>query len=73
MSKFAPCAVVSLSFSQVQHVALAKLRADHGCSGSIPPPHVTIGGALWFELSAGAPSKASWIMVTYDCDTGQSE
>ena len=73
MSKFAPCAVVSLSFIQVQHVALAKLRADHGCSGSIPPPHVTIGGALWFELSAGAPSKALWIMVTYDCDTGQSE
>jgi hypothetical protein len=28
---------------------------------------------LWFELSAGAPSKALWIMVTYDCDTGQSE
>ncbi len=28
---------------------------------------------VWFELSAGAPSKALWIMVTYDCDTGQSE
>ena len=58
MSKLAPCAIVSLLFIQVQHVALAKLRAEHGCSGSMPQPHVTIGGALWFELSAAAPSKA---------------
>jgi hypothetical protein len=72
MSKLAPCVIVSLSFIQVQHVALAKLRADHGCSGGMSQPHVTIGGALWFKLSVYALSKASWIMVTHGCDTGQS-
>ena len=34
---------------------------------------ISIVVPVWFELSAGAPSKALWIMVTYDCDTGQSE
>jgi hypothetical protein len=61
------------------HLFGASGPLSHAINGSYDITHDVADGyniyakRVWFELSASAPSKALWIMVTYDRNTGQSE